>query len=73
MPRDTYMTTLETVRDVLGPLGDFTDALSGEKETTLSSVLPLMWKIRACLNDKEGESPLALEMKQRSREDFEKR
>lgn len=32
MPKDTDMTTLETVRDVLAPLSDFTDALSGEKK-----------------------------------------
>ncbi|KAI4830840.1 hypothetical protein KUCAC02_002446 [Chaenocephalus aceratus] len=73
MPRDTDMTTLEIVRDVLAPLSDFTDALSGEKETTISSVLPLMWKIRACTEDEEGDRPLALEMKHRLREYFEKR
>ncbi|KAI4827546.1 hypothetical protein KUCAC02_030934 [Chaenocephalus aceratus] len=73
MPRDTDMTTLEIVRDVLAPLRDFTDALSGEKEITISSVLPLMWKIRACTEDEEGDRPLALEMKHRIREDLEKR
>ncbi|KAK1904408.1 Zinc finger BED domain containing protein 1 [Dissostichus eleginoides] len=73
MPRDTDITTLEIVRDVLAPLSDFTDALSGEKETTISSVLPLMWKIRACTEDEEGDRPLALEMKHRIREDLEKR
>lgn len=74
MPRDTDMTTLETVRDVLAPLSDFTDALSGEKETTISSVLPLsMWKIKACLKDEEGDRPLVLEMKNKIRGDFEKR
>lgn len=73
MPRDTDMTTLEIVRDVLAPVSDFTDALSGEKETTISSVLPLMWKIKACLKDEEGDRPLALEMKNNIRGDFEKR
>ncbi|CAM4652314.1 unnamed protein product [Leuciscus chuanchicus] len=73
MPRDTDMTTLEIVRDVLAPLSDFTDALSGEKETTISSVLPLMWKIKACLKDEEGDRSLALEMKNKIRGDFEKR
>lgn len=73
MPKDTDMTTLETVRDVLAPLSDFTDALSGEKEATLLSVLPLLWKIQACLKDEEGDSPLALEMKEKCRADFEKR
>ncbi|KAJ7992907.1 hypothetical protein DPEC_G00266940 [Dallia pectoralis] len=73
MPRDTDMTTLEIVRDVLAPLSDFTDALSGEKETTISSVLPLMWKIKACLKDEEGDRPLALEMKNKIRGDFEKK
>ncbi|XP_063757877.1 E3 SUMO-protein ligase ZBED1-like [Eleginops maclovinus] len=73
MPRDTDMTTIEIVRDVLAPLSDFTDALSGEKETTISSVLPLMWKIKACLIEEEGDRPLAIEMKNKIRGDFEKR
>uniref|UniRef100_A0A3B4U3F6 BED-type domain-containing protein n=1 Tax=Seriola dumerili TaxID=41447 RepID=A0A3B4U3F6_SERDU len=73
MPRDSDMTILETVRDVLAPLSEFTDALSGEKEATLSSVLPLIWKIRACLEDEEGDSPLMREMKHSSKQDFEKR
>lgn len=73
MPKDTDMTTLETVRRILAPLSDFTDALSGEKETTISSVLPLLWKIKECLKCDEGDSPLALEMKQKCLEDFETR
>lgn len=42
MPKDTDITSLEILKEVLGPLSPFTDALSGEKHTTLSSVLPLM-------------------------------
>lgn len=73
MPRDSHMTTLETVRDVLAPLSEFTDAQSGDKEATLSSVLPLRRKIRACLEDEEGDSPLTREMKHNRKEDFENR
>lgn len=51
----------------------FTDALSGEKEATLSSVPPLIRKIRACLEDEEGDSPLTREMKHNSKQDFENR
>ncbi len=57
----------QTVRYVLAPLSDFTDALSKEKETALSPVNPLVWKIKACLKGGEGDSQPALEMTQRGR------
>lgn len=40
MPKDGDITILETLKEVTEPLSPFTDALSGEKLTTLS-VLPL--------------------------------
>ncbi|XP_075719862.1 E3 SUMO-protein ligase ZBED1-like [Rhinoderma darwinii] len=73
MPKDTDVTILETVRDVLSPMSDFTDALSGEKDPTLSSVLPLTWKIYACVTEEESDRILAREMKQRVRNDMKKR
>ncbi len=63
MPKDADITILETLKEVLGPLSPFTDALSGEQHTTLSSVLPLTWKIFTSLNDEEKDSLLAGEMK----------
>ncbi len=53
IPTDTDITTLETVREVLGPLSTFTDALCGEKETTLSSVIPVMCKKLSHVQDSE--------------------
>lgn len=70
MPKDSDVTTLETIREVFGPLSSFTDALSGEKEPTLSSVLPLKWKIFSCLTVKDGESILSHDMKDKIRTDF---
>lgn len=70
MPKDSDMSTLETIREIIGPLSSFTDALSGEKEPTLSSVLPLKWKLLSLLTVKEGESTLSCEMKEKIRKDF---
>ncbi len=42
MTTHTDITTLETVREVLGPLSTFTFSLCGEKGATLSSVIPVM-------------------------------
>lgn len=63
VPTDTAITISETLKDVLRPLSPFTETLSGEKHTTLSSVLPLMWKLLSCLNDKNSDSVLDGEMK----------
>uniref|UniRef100_A0A673G4Z9 BED-type domain-containing protein n=1 Tax=Sinocyclocheilus rhinocerous TaxID=307959 RepID=A0A673G4Z9_9TELE len=65
MPKDSDITVLETVKAVLEPLSPFTDALSGEKHTTLSSVLPLLWKIYECLSHEQSDSALAQEMKEK--------
>lgn len=73
MPTDTDITTLETVREVLGPLSTFTDALCGEKETTLSSVIPVMWKILSHVQDSETDSVLSRSMKTEIRKDLEMR
>lgn len=63
MPKDTDITILETRKEVLGPLSLSTDTLIGEQHTTLSSVLPLTWKIFTSLNDEEKDSLLAGEIK----------
>ena len=46
---------------------------SGEKHTTLSSVLPLLWKMLSCLRDKEDDSLLTGEMKSLVRESINQR
>ncbi|XP_047139289.1 zinc finger BED domain-containing protein 4-like [Hydra vulgaris] len=68
MPKDSDITVLETVKAVLEPLSPFTDALSGEKHTTLSSVLPLLWKRFECLSHEQSDSALAKEMKEKIHE-----
>lgn len=73
MPKDNDITILETLKEVLEPLSPFTDALSGEKHTTLSSVLPLLWKMLSYLSDKENDSLLTKEMKSFVRESINQR
>lgn len=73
MPSDTDITTVETVREVLGPLSAFTDALCGEKETTLNSVIPVMWKILSHVQNSDTDSVLTCNMKTEIRKDLEMR
>lgn len=73
MPTDSDVATLEIIREVLGPLSSFTDALSGEKTSTLSSVLPLKWKLFSCLTVKDGESTLSRDMKDNIKADLTRR
>ena len=70
MPKDCDMATLEIIREVLEPVSSLTDALSGEKVPTLSSVLPLKWKLLSCLEEKDSDSVLACDIKQKMRSDF---
>lgn len=70
MPRDSDVATLEIIRAVLCPLSSFTDALSGEKDPTLSSVLPLKRKLLSFLTEKDRESPLSCEMKEKNKNLF---
>ena len=76
VPRDKDIEALEVVQAVLKPISVYTDALSGEKHTSLSSVLPLCWKIFDCLTIKTGptgDSKLACEMKEKIAEDLRQR
>uniref|UniRef100_A0A671SCA6 BED-type domain-containing protein n=1 Tax=Sinocyclocheilus anshuiensis TaxID=1608454 RepID=A0A671SCA6_9TELE len=73
MPKDSDITVLETVKEVLSPVSSFTDALSGEKHTTLSAVLPLSWKIFSTLTVEEGDSNLKRQLKDNIREDLRQR
>lgn len=49
MSTDSDTSVYEAVKDVLGLLSEFTAALSGEKEVTISCVQPVLWKIFAVL------------------------
>lgn len=73
MPKDSDITVLETVKEVLSPVSPFTDALSGKKHTTLSAVLPLSWKIFSTLTVEEGDSNLKRQLKDNIREDLRQR
>uniref|UniRef100_A0A672RI62 BED-type domain-containing protein n=1 Tax=Sinocyclocheilus grahami TaxID=75366 RepID=A0A672RI62_SINGR len=73
MSKDSDITVLETVKEVLSPVSSFTDALSGEKHTTLSAVLPLSWKIFSTLTVEEGDSNLKRQLKDNIREDLRQR
>lgn len=68
MPKDSDITVLETVKEVLSPVSSFTDALSAEKHTTFSAVLPLSWKIFSTLTVEEGDSNLKRQLKDNIRD-----
>lgn len=73
MPKDSDITILETVKEVLSPLSSFADARSGEKHTTLSSVLPLTWKIYSTLTIEDTSSNLERQLKQKIGDDLKHR
>jgi len=64
LPRDTDITVYETVRDILAPIREFTDAVSGEKKVTISCVIPVVWKIFSVLAISDKDTALAEQMKQ---------
>lgn len=59
MPKDLDVTTMEALKNVLGPRREFTDALSGEQRPTVSSVLPLLWKTESVLIVSASDSQLS--------------
>ena len=63
MPYNFESSVLETVVTVLKPLSALMNALSGEKQVTISSILPVPKNIEKALAVTEGESRLAMEMK----------
>ena len=73
MPKDSDITIRETVKEVLSLLSSFSDALSGEKHTTLSSVLPLTWKIYSTLTTEDTSSNLERQLKQKIGDDLKHR
>lgn len=73
MPQDSDISVYEVVKDVWGPLSEFTDALSGEKEVTISCVQPVLWKIFAVLAVSANDGALTEQMKQIIADDIKKR
>ena len=73
MPQDPDLCVYETVKEVLGPLSEFTDALSGEKEVTISCILPVLWKIFASLSVTSSDGALAEQIKQIIADDLKSR
>ena len=65
---------LDSISAALKPLKEMTDALSGEKCVTVSAVKPLLNYITTdILVEKEGDSELTKEMKERVKVDLEVR
>jgi len=63
IPHDVEICVFETLKLVLGPLSEFTDALSGENHVTISGVQPILWKIISILETSENDNDLTKEMK----------
>ena len=64
MPTDAEFSTMETVVDVLKPLSLLTDALSGEKQVTVSALLPVIKHVKSKLSPVSSDCRLAKEIKQ---------
>jgi hypothetical protein len=73
MPQDADICVYEVVKQVLGPINQFTDAVSGEKEVSISCVQPILWKIFAELAVTASDTALAREMKQVIADDLKRR
>jgi hypothetical protein len=73
MPKDRDISIVETVEQVLRPLNQYTDALSGETSVTVSCVQPILWKIFSVLAIDSTDSSLAEQMKQLIADDLRKR
>ena len=73
MPTDAEVSTMEIVINVLKPLSFLTDALSGEKQVTVSAVLPVMKHVKSKLSPVSSDCRLAKEMKQVMWSDLETR
>ena len=64
---------MEIVINVLKPLSFLTDALSSEKQVTVSAVLPVMKHVKSKLSPVSSDCRLAKEMKQVMWSDLETR
>lgn len=74
MPKDTTITILEDLSQLLSPLHDFTDALASEKRVTMSALKPIMEHITTeILLDGDEDSDLTKQMKLAMRDDLKTR
>lgn len=73
MPKYLDVTTMKALKNVLGPLREFTDALSGDQHPTISSVLPLLWKSESILTVSTSDSQLSSRIKDCIRSDLQNR
>ena len=63
MPSDPDISVLETVYMVLKPLSTLTDALSGEKQVTISAIRPVLKHVQDLLTITTADRALATQMK----------
>ncbi|RXN22442.1 zinc finger BED domain-containing 1-like protein [Labeo rohita] len=71
MPKDTDITVLEKLSQLLCPLLDFTDVLASEKQVTLTSLNPVLeHNNNEILQDQEEDCALTKQMKAVIREDL---
>ena len=63
MPSDVDFSVLETVYTMLKPLSTLTDALSGEKQVTISAIRPVLKHVQDCLTISTTDGVLAAQMK----------
>ena len=74
MPSDCEFSTLEAVSSVLQPLYNFTDALSGERNVTVSAIRPLLKHIlEELLATNDSDCALVKEMKETISDDLQAR
>ena len=73
MPTDSDFTIFESVIEVLKPLSFLTDALSGEKQVTVSAILTIYKHVKEVLVVSEGDSRMVSEMKRVISNDFAQR
>ena len=64
MPKDEELRVLEIIKYVLGNVVYFTDALSGEKEVTASTLRCILSHLHKKLDPKHNDSALAVSMKE---------
>lgn len=74
MPKDSDITVIEQVCELLGPLNQFTDALASETRVTLSAIKPVLLHVKTEILEQKDEDPaLVKEMKSLMRDDLDSR
>ncbi len=74
MPKDTDITVMEQLCQLLDPLSKFTDALCSETRVTLSAIKPVLDHITGDVLEENDEDPaLTKQMKRAMREDLNNR